>query len=305
MTEQQKTDEIAEINSRLNALDEQLNKAKTETIKSIEKRDKLNEESRKLRQEIQELKPERDTLNGKVQTLKLLRDEIRTKTRTIIEDIKARQEKISELRKKTPRESFEQLRKEQEDIEWKIQTTSLDLQEEKRLIENVKQLETQMAAYKKIEKQQQKIDERRKELKTLDEKADGFHQELSAIAQTSQEIHQKIITKIDESKKIKDEADSVHQAYLKSRQEAEVLEAELIGLLVQRKKIQQSLREEDAKKRETAEQALKEEQQALKEKQQALKEKLASQAREKLQRGEKLSLDEFQLLAEDESQTQN
>ena len=156
MTEQQKTDEIAEINSRLDALDEQINKAKAEMRKSIEKRDKLNEEFRKLRTETQELKPERDSLNEKVQTLKLCRDEIRIKTRTIIGDIKARQEKISELRKNTPRVSFQQLQKEQEDIEWTIQTTSLDLQEEKRLIENVKQLETEMAAYRKIEKQQLK-----------------------------------------------------------------------------------------------------------------------------------------------------
>ena len=273
--------------------------------KSIEKRDKLNEEFRKLRTETQELKPERDSLNEKVQTLKLCRDEIRIKTRTIIGDIKARQEKISELRKNTPRVSFQQLQKEQEDIEWTIQTTSLDLHEEKKLIENVKQLETEMAAYRKIEKQQQKIDDLRKELKTLDEKADAFHQELSAIAQKSQEIHQKIITKIEESKKIKDEADSLHQAYLKSRQEADLLKAELIGLLEKRRKLQQSRREEDTKKREASEQALREEQNALKKKQQALKEKLESQAREKLQRGEKLSWEEFQLLAEDESNTQN
>jgi len=83
------------------------------------------------------------------------------------------------------------------------------------------------------------------------------------------------------------------------------LKAELIGLLEKRRKLQQSHREEATKKREASEQALREEQNALKEKQQALKEKLESQAREKLQRGEKLSWEEFQLLAEDESNTQN
>jgi uncharacterized coiled-coil DUF342 family protein len=36
-----------------------------------------------------------------------------------------------------------------------------------------------------------------------------------------------------------------------------------------------------------------------------IKEKLGSQAKEKLQRGEQLNWDEFQLLAEDDDQTQD
>jgi uncharacterized coiled-coil DUF342 family protein len=55
-----------------------------------------------------------------------------------------------------------------------------------------------------------------------------------------------------------------------------------------KKKLQDAIREEDEKQKKTAEKAL--------------KEKLESQARDKLQRGEKLSWDEFQLLADDDSQ---
>jgi len=291
LTGQPKASEFGEIDSRLAALDERVRKTSEEIHNLIEKRDKQNEKVRLLQQEIRELKSERDNLNEKVQTFKLMRDETRTKTKNIITDIKARQERIAELRKKTPKASFLQLQKEQEDIEWKIQTTSLDLQEEKRLVEDVKQLEIQMEAYKKKEKLLQKIADLRKELKTLDEKANAFHQELSSSAQKSQEIHQKVITKIDEMKKIRAEADSLHQTYLKARLEVEPLNAELRGLLAQRKRLQQRFKDDDVRKRKASEQAL--------------KEKLGSQAKEKLQRGEKLSWDEFQLLADDESQTKN
>lgn len=298
MPEQQKATEASEINSRIDALNGQLEKARMETRKYIEKRDKLNEEFKRLRQETQELKPERDSLNEKVQTLKMLRDETRSKIRAIIEDIKVRQEKIVELRKATPKVSYQRLKKEQEDIDWRIQTMSLDLLEEKRLVEEVKQLEVQMVSYKRIEKQQRKIAELRNELSALDEKADAFHKELSAVAEKSQEIHQKMMMKFDESKRIKGEADGLHQAYLKAKLAVASLKGELIGVLVQRKKLRHLQREEEQKKRLSSEQE-------VKEKQQVLKEKLESQAREKLQRGEKLSWDEFQLLAEDETEAQN
>ena len=82
--------------------------------------------------------------------LKKQRDEIRAKATPIIEEINVRREKIAEYRKKVPRESQQDLQEELDAIEWKIQTTSLDLQEEKRLIETVKELEIHFALIKKL-----------------------------------------------------------------------------------------------------------------------------------------------------------
>lgn len=291
MAEQQKTNKIAKINQQLAALQEQANKANANTKAYVEKRNKLNAQFKKLRQEIYELKNERNCLNEKVKTLKQQRDEARTKRRTIIEEIKTHNQKSTEIKKKTPKKSREELQKELEDIEWKIQTTSLDLQEEKRLIENVQQLETQLNVHKKIEQQNKKITELRKERKTLKTEGDAFHQELTVTAQKSQEIHTKILAKIIDAEKIKGEADSLHGVYLQSREQARPLNEEIKKLNDQRKMLQDALREEDERKKKKAEQAL--------------KEKLGSQARDKLQRGEKLSWDEFQLLAEDDSQTQD
>src|SRR3990170_8549851 len=119
LTAQEKTEEIASINQQLKALAEQVNNAKTETRKIIEKRDRLTEQIKNLRKEINDLRVERDKLNEKVQTLKMLRDEIRTKTRTIVEELKAIGEKITELGKNTPERSQNELQKELDSIEWK------------------------------------------------------------------------------------------------------------------------------------------------------------------------------------------
>jgi len=288
LTEQQKTKEISRITQQLAALREKVNHANAETKVHVEKRDELNEEIKKLRQEIHELKNERNNLNEKVKTLKQQRDETRTRIRANIEEVKATSQKITELKKKTPKESRRELQKEFEDIEWRIQTTSLDNEEEKRLIENVKQLETQLNIYKKIDQHVKKIAELRKELETLETNADTDHQELTETAARSQEIHAKMIAKISESKNIKCEADSLHVVYIQAKEQVKPLREEINKLTEQRKKLQDTLRQEDEKRKKNAEQAL--------------KEKLETQARDKLQRGEKLSWDEFKLLADDDPQ---
>ena len=284
MTEQDKSGEIARINRQLSALREQVNSADADTKAQVEKRDKLNKQFKKLRQEIREFKTERDELNEKVKSLKQQRDKARTKIKAQIEQIKSHNEKIAELKKKTPRENRYELQKEFDDIEWKIQTTPLDLQEEKRLVECVKQLEMQLGVYKKIDEHIKKISELRREIGTFEADADTAHKELTAMAERSQDIHVKMMAKIDESKEYKSEADSLHGMFIQAREQVRPLREEIKKLTVQKRRLQDAVREEDAKRKN------------------ALKEKLGSQAKDKLARGEKLSWDEFRLLAGDDSE---
>jgi uncharacterized coiled-coil DUF342 family protein len=289
LTEQQKND-LAAISQQLDSLDRQTAEIHAEIRRLIEKRDKLNEQFRQLRQETRELRAERDSINEKVHALKSQRDEARISIRTVIEEIKADRERIAELKKKLPRRSHSDLKRELEDLEWRIQTTSLDLQEEKTLVENVKQLETQLAPYKRIEQQAKRIADSQRGIEAMNKTGEKLHTELSALAQKSQEIHQKMLYKIDEAKKIKQEADALHCAYVQARIKAKPLNEERLKLVEKKRELQESKRQEEETARKTAEKAL--------------KEKLESQAREKLQRGGKLSWEEFQLLAEEDRETQ-
>lgn len=291
LTTEEKTTQIVAINQQLASLEQQIGTAKIEERKLIEKRDKLNEEFRKLRQEISDLRTERDSLNERVQDLKMLRDETRSKTHVIVEETKGITEKIEELKKKTPKRSNSDLQEELDAIEWKIQTTSLDLEEEKKLIENVRQLEMQLSVYKKIEKQRKKIIKLGNNIDTLSQQGDVFHRELQGIVLRSQELHSKMLAKIAESKRIKAEADNLHSAYIQTRERTKPASQEYRGLFEQRKMLQNLLKIEEETKQ--------------KGKQQELKEKIVSEARDKLQKGAKLSWDEFQLLSEDDSQAQN
>ncbi len=308
MTEQQnKLNGIEAINQQLSVLNEQAKKAISESKVHVEKRDKLNEQFRLLRQEINALKAERDQLNEQVKTLKGQRDAIREQGRAIIEEMKVHIQKITELKQRRPRERRQDLQKEFNAIEWKIQTTSLDLHEEKRLIENVKQIEGLLSVYKKIDTQNQKIRELKAQLEPFKTQSDAIHQEVTNLAKRSQDIHATMIAKINEAKNVRAEANTLHKAYLEARgkvppireETKKLFEQKQILLLQQREQIGRNrkesevLREEEAKKKEALEQDL--------------KTKLGDQARGKLERGERLSWQEFQLLAgpEDEPEAED
>lgn len=284
----QDSSELERINKQISELREQVNTANADTKGQVEKRDKLNEKFKKLRQEIHEFKNERDNLNEKVKTLKQQREEARAKIKERIEEIKTHNQKIAELKKKTPRESRRDLQKEFDDIEWKIQTTPLDMQEEKRLIERVKQLETQLSVYKKIDQHVKKISELRKELEPFETNADVAHHELTEIAERSQGIHAKMMAKIAESKEIKAEADGLHNNYIQAKEQTRPIREEIKKLTEQKRKLQAAMREEEEKRKKNVEQAL--------------KEKIGSQAKDKLKRGEKLSWDEFKILTDEDSE---
>jgi uncharacterized coiled-coil DUF342 family protein len=315
VTEKQKTNPEGNINLQIDKIKKQIAEANVQIKKYVEKRNQLHEKVRKSREEINQIKTERDALNEKVKLLKEQRDLIRAKVTPIMEEVNAIDAKIAELKKNVPRVNQRELQEELDAIEWKISTTSLDLQEEKRLVGEVKELELQLKGFKKIDKQHQKIKELLAQRKVLDDQADVFHKELTDLAKKSQELHAKMMEKLDAVKKDRAEADSLHQAFVNAKEQNNLWYGQISLLIGQTISIKAALREQNQGRRAEAEAKRAEEQAKRKEeqaqraiKEKGIKEKIGSEAREKLQRGEKVNWEEFQLMLgdeeEDDSKTQ-
>jgi len=314
VTENQKGQE-GNINLQIERIKKQIVEANNQIKKFVEKRDQLHEQARKSREEINQIKAERDVLNEKVKLLKEQRNLIRSQATPIMEEVKGIDEKIAALRKNVPRVSQRELQEELDAIEWKISTTSMDLQEEKRLVGEVKELELQLKGYKKIDKKNQKIKELITQRKTIDAKADVFHQELTEAAKKSQELHARMIEKVNAVKKDRVEADSLHQAFVKAKEQnalwyeqIKALMDESRGIRVVNRQFDLAKRKEEDAKRQ-AEQAKWREEQAQKAvKEKEIKEKIGAEAKQKLNRGEKVNWEEFQLMLgngeDDDSETQ-
>ncbi len=313
MTEQKRGSE-GNINLQIDKLKKQIVEANTQIKKYVEKRNQLHEQARKSREEINQIKTERDTLNQKVRLLKEQRDLIRAQATPIIEEINAIDEKIVELKKNVPRISQRDLQEELDAVEWKISTTSLDLPEEKRLVGEVKELEIQLKSYKKIDKKYEKIKGLVAKCKAIDTQADVFHKELTELAKKSQELHATMVEKVEVVKKDRAEADSLHQAFVNAKEQNNLWYAEISELIGQSNSLRTNYREQSKAKRaeeeakRSVEQSKRKEEQAQRAvKEKEIKEKIGSEARDKLQRGEKVNWEEFQLMLgddeEDESNT--
>jgi uncharacterized coiled-coil DUF342 family protein len=93
-----------------------------------------------------------------------------------------------------------------------------------------------------------------------------------------------MLEKIDGSKALKAEADEMHRRFLQAKETMQPIWTEMKTTMNQIKLLKGKLREETEKER--------------KESENVLRETLESRAKEKLKRGEKLTWEEFQLLAE-------
>ncbi|MEM3041813.1 MAG: hypothetical protein QXG97_07325, partial [Nitrososphaerota archaeon] len=102
--------------------------------KWAERKDNLHREIQKLRLKANDLKEKRDALNSEVQKLKALREEAVAQCHDKVEQLKKLRRDIGKWRTKKPQRSFASLRKEIEEVDWKIQTGSLSLDEEKKMV---------------------------------------------------------------------------------------------------------------------------------------------------------------------------
>ena len=284
MSKQEKPQKIDELTRKLAVLREQKLKVDAEAREFAEKRNRLNEAVKGLRVEILELRRTRDSINLEVKELKHQRDQIKEERIQKIGELKNLRKELEELKKKKPSKSLKTLQKEIESIEWKIQTTSLNLQDEKQLVERVKQLEIQLGIHKKIEQLNQRKLELEAELKALEARVKLCHEKISEKAGKSQEFHEKMLEKIEEAKKLKMEADNIHQLFLQAREKAKPLQAEIANILGEIRRLKEEI--------------LAEEEKARKEREESLLENIKRQAKEKLKRGEKLTWEEFKAIAE-------
>jgi uncharacterized coiled-coil DUF342 family protein len=280
----QKTQTIQQLEQKLTSLLEEEDSLRNLTNQLAEKRNKLNDRSRNLREEVQQLRTERDQVNNKVKTLKEKRNDLTSTIKEKIERIKQVNEEGKSIAEKKPRRTHKDLQDEVDSIDWKIQTTSHTLQEDKEMVEQVKQLEAQLSVHKKLEHLRKTVQDEKAHVARLRAESQQSHQGLTAQAQIGQELHSRMLAKIGEAKTVKAEADAFHKQFLEAKEKAKPVREQIVSITTEIRRLKGEVREEEQEERKHNEDEL--------------RESLETKAREKLKRGEKLSWQEFQLLSE-------
>jgi uncharacterized coiled-coil DUF342 family protein len=275
---------IGKLNQELASVREERDRLNLEAKEWAKKRDFIHDQIKKLRTEAGRLKEERDILNKKVHELKSLREQAKLKREEKRAQLLKLKGNIEGLVERKPSRRMSNIQKELEKIEWKIQTTSLQLKEEELLIDQVRQLEAQLSVYKRIGKSKEKLMVLRTEENALDTEVRTCHEKMSELAEQSQEFHEEMLENLNEARNLEPEADSAHQKYLEIKQQAQNLHQKYVELL------------DKVKASEKERQEAEEEKQAKY--QHELLNQLEERAIKKLKRGEKLTWEEFKILAE-------
>ena len=291
MSTPQRTQMLQQLDQKRTSLLEEEDSLHNLADKLAEKRNRLNERSRALREEVQQLRDERDQINNMVRTLKEKRNDLSAAMKERIERIKQLNEESKSIAEKKPRRSHKDLQEEVDSIDWKIQTTSHTLEEDKELVGKVKELETQLSVHKKFEHLRKTIQDLRAQVTRLRTESQQSHQALTAQAQKSQELHSKMLSKVEDAKAARAEADAIHKQFLEVKEKARPVGEQIVNITAEIRRLNGEIRAE--------------EQEEKKHNEDELRQTLEQKAREKLKRGEKLSWQEFQLLSEKGVTTQD
>jgi len=252
--------------------------------KLAQERNGLHGEAAKLRSEAQSLREKRDDLNSEIQQFKILREEARKDYFTKIDDLRELRKKIKEVMANKPRRSARSLEDEIKAIEWKIQTESPSLNEERKMVNIVKALEGQLQVYRERKRIADKIDVLENEVKRLNDKALAHRERTLELAQQSQGFHGKMVEKLTRMRELRAKANELHKEYISYQEKAKAVHSKCLDIMGQIKAIRDEIRRKE--ERETVKL------------QACLKERLTKEALAKLKRGERLTFDEFKILAE-------
>jgi len=277
-------EKLEELNRQLTSLRKQRDEHNNEARKWAEKRNAIHEEIKRLRNEARTLKEKRDTINQQVKELKNLREKARAEHKEERAQILKAKEKLEGLAAKKASRSFASVEKEIEDLEWKIQTSSLSVKEEETLVNRVKTLEAQRSIHKQINELKNNLIELQTEERALETRAKLSHEKLAELAEQSQKFHQQMLEQLEKARSLKTEADEAHQKCLENRQRAQEIHQKFVELLKQIQSIEQHIQQEEKEK------------QAKKQKE--LRQEAGEKALEKMRRGEKLTWEEFKILME-------
>ena len=250
--------------NKLDEVDDERQKLRVDLRKTLDKLNETRAKLAKVREELQQLRKTRDGLNDTVRALKQTRDRLRDSSK---EKLAALRELLKKMADR-PHASIAE--KELASLEWHVQTTPMEKDDEMRLMTKIRGLEIKVSGYHKILKLREDITKQREE-------ADQIHARIQELAAESQKHHEDIVQLSEAFQTLRTKRDDQQKMFNDLRARASEINAHFVEL-------RNELTDEEKK--------------IQREKEEALKIALKGEAQRKLSKGEKLTLHELGALYE-------
>ncbi len=222
-------------------------------------------------------------MNAEVQKLKKSRDEFRAETTGKRQRLKEQIANIGNIKSKE-KGNYQKTKDEIDKLEWEIQTSPHTPIKEREIITRIAELEEKLKIQKKELELIQEIRKLTKEIKDMDNKAAFKHEKLVEFVGESEKHHQAMMKLVDEATDIKQMADEEHQKFINVKEKLYGVQKKYVKTISKIKSLRNQIK--DFYKRGSIE------------KQEELRKKIESEASKKLEKGKKLSFEEFKILIE-------
>lgn len=228
----------------------------------------------------------RDERNKLIADKKALRDQLHTEKAEVSEKIKELLEKRKTLISNVDYHQDE-LMAQLKEISWRYQTTTLSLEEDRKAVQKISELEKRLVYFKKVKDVDQEISHLRSRFDELRNQANAAHNEVIALADESKGYHESLIKGYEERSALVSELDSSRKVIQGLREDIDKAKDELFVANAQFKVAKNQV--EHQKAEQLAEQA-----KLIMNK----KSELAEKANVKLKNGGRVTFEEFAAMVE-------
>ena len=245
-----------------------------------EKRNILNRAYNVAREEALAQRESRDELNKKVKDLKdrmrILNIELsekRERQRTL-------KDRLSLLKPQARKE--EEALKKINSLEWKIQTTPMNVDLEKKIIDQIKHLEKNLQDHKEAESLREQLDLLKPLIRDYERSISQLREEKNQLVEEGDNHHKNMLNKFKEAKEKKKKADQAHKSCLELEEKLAASQKHYLEIMTEIKSIENSL-DEELEKRKI-------------EKVERIERQIEEEALEKLKKKKKMTIDELKML---------
>jgi len=245
-----------------------------------EKRNTLNREYNEAREEALTQKKYRDELNKKVKDLK-------DRMRILNLELSKKRERQRTLKDRLSLLDS-QARKEEEalekinSLEWKIQTTPMNVDLEKKIIDQIKHLEKNLQDHKEAESLREQLDLLKPLIRDYERSISQLREEKNQLVEEGDNHHKNMLNKFKEAKEKKKKADQAHKSCLELEEKLAASQKHYLEIMTEIKSIENSL-DEELEKRKI-------------EKVERIERQIEEEALEKLKKKKKMTIDELKML---------
>lgn len=193
------------------------NELNAQASKFAAERNTLNTRTREFVEEAQKHKELRDSNNNEVQGLKEQRNDLNNQANVLFEEVEVFKKQHGNVKSR----SIKELQKQIEYLDFKQQTEVFTVDQERELIEKIKQMNESMREQEAELEQNKEIKTKLGQAKDQRRMASDLHAKVTELAEIAQNHHDQMVEFYRKADKSREEADEMHKKFVEAQEAAD------------------------------------------------------------------------------------